>query len=349
MSRPFEIRCGDALAELAKMPDESVNCVITSPPYYGLRDYGHAGQIGLEPTLAEFLARLVAPAPKIFLDHEGRVVVKEDGAPMMTSHPPGVFDEIRRVLKKDGTCWVNMGDSYACSTTSSRTQGPTITGQKCRQAAGKRRGMPDGLQHKDLMGQPWRLAFAMQQAGWILRQDIIWHKPNPMPESVRDRCTRAHEYLFMFARQPKYFYDAAALREPSTDKGRVNGRFGRKEDPRARPPGSAPRQMARKDYTALGKNKRSVWRIVPAPSKAAHFAVFPPALVRPCVLAGCPIGGLVLDPFSGSGTTGAVAIQERRRYIGIELNPDYAELSRRRLEDQYQLGVQTNLLGQNHG
>jgi DNA methylase len=215
---------------------------------------------------------------------------------------------------------------------------------------------PAGLKQKDLMGMPWRVAFALQADGWYLRQDIIWSKPNPMPESVTDRCTKAHEYIFLLSKSERYYYDAIAIREPAIDTGRENGRDGREEDGRARPPNSRPRTLARLDYTQPrkikipsgwdrgpgayqevevqgGRNKRSVWEIATSPFPEAHFATFPPALIEPCILAGCPKGGTVLDPFGGAGTTGLVTDRLGRDAILIELNPDYAAMAERRIRD----------------
>lgn len=308
---------GDCLQSLRTLPDESVHCVVTSPPYWGLRDYGCAGQIGLEATVDEFIERLVV-----------------------------VFTEVRRVLRNDGTCWVNMGDCYAT-----------------RAAV--------GLRPKNLLGQPWRLAFALQASGWYLRQDIIWHKPAPMPESVADRCTKAHEYLFLLAKSERYHWDAAAMREPVTggaharrsfngvgfghgyedkprwtpktphgwgvgDEPRRSVEFQRNGvHPKARAAGSGTRANA--SFCAAvsdlvkSRNRRSVWTIPAEPCSDAHFATFPTALVRPCILAGCPVGGTVLDPFGGSGTTAAVAIELGRNAILCELNPDYVALAKARL------------------
>lgn len=249
---------GDVRDVLRTIPDESVNCVVTSPPYWGLRDYGIPGQIGLERTLQEYVSTMV-----------------------------DVFREVRRVLRADGTCWVNLGDSYASAWACARRN---VVGNGSM--PGGREDRPNrvtgGLKEKDLVGIPWRVAFALQDDGWWLRSDIIWSKPNPMPESVTDRPTRAHEYLFLLTKSERYWYDAEAIREKATDVGRVNGRGGRDEDPAARPPGSYPRKLARLDWTMRGRNKRDVWTIPSEPFPQAHFAVMPTALVRPCIMAGCP-------------------------------------------------------------
>ena len=273
------IHVGDCLDTLRRMPDAIVQCCVTSPPYWGLRDYGHDGQIGLESTPEAYVARMVE-----------------------------VFREVWRVLRDDGTLWLNLGDSYGDS--------------------------------KQLVGIPWRVAFALQADGWYLRQDIIWHKPNPMPESVRDRCTKAHEYVFLLSKSARYWYDAEAVAEAGT----------------GRPPGNKGLSKYATAYEALGeyhrtasglekqrpgyetRNRRSVWTVATRPYSGAHFATFPPALVEPCILAGCPVGGTVLDPFSGSATTGQVALANARNYIGCELNPEYHELAQRRL-DGAQLGL----------
>jgi len=329
---------GDCREVLRSLPDESVHCVVSSPPYFGLRDYGVAGQIGLEPSPGEFVDELVA-----------------------------VFREVRRVLRADGTCWINLGDSYANDGKwGGQTGGKHV--KALHDSPIGRTKRHTGLKAKDLIGVPWMVAFAMRADGWYLRQDIIWAKPNPMPESVRDRCTKAHEYLFLISKSERYYYDSVAIREPASDTGRENGRDGREEDQRARPPGSRPRTLARLDYTAPrkikvpggwdrgpgahgtihrdgrtsaeyqevevagGRNKRSVWEIATNPFPQAHFATFPPALIEPCILAGCPAGGTVLDPFGGAGTTGMVADRLGRNAILIELNPEYAAIAERRIK-----------------
>ncbi|HGN4787479.1 TPA: site-specific DNA-methyltransferase [Pseudomonas aeruginosa] len=317
MTLSHEIRVGDCLDALRAMPDQSFHCCITSPPYFGLRDYGMASQIGLEQTPAEFVARLVE-----------------------------VFREVRRVLRDDGTLWVNMGDSYASIAGGYAPEGSAgkhdIVSRNTRGAVrrGHRRNPAEGLKQKDLMGIPWRLAFALQDDGWYLRQDIIWHKPNPMPESVRDRCTRAHEYVFMLTKAPRYYYDHEAVKEDAVSE---------------HPSGNGFKRDARESYknldgTARGndeqwtgvggkRNRRSVWTVPTAGFKGAHFATFPPDLIRPCVLAGAPRGGLVLDPFGGAGTTALVTMQEGRRSVLIELNPEYAAIARNRLDTAWLEGA----------
>jgi DNA modification methylase len=253
----------DVLAGLRTLPDESVHCCVTSPPYWGLRDYGTAGQIGLEPTPEEYVARMVE-----------------------------VFREVRRVLRRDGTLWLNLGDSYAGSWgAQSKREGEGFAAINLDRFTDKNAGRNPkllGLKPKDLIGVPWRIAFALQADGWYLRSDIIWSKPNPMPESMKDRPTKAHEDLFLLAKSERYYYDADAIKEPATDMGRENGRDGRAEDPAARPPGTGPRTLKRLDYTTLGRNKRSVWTVAIEKYPNAHFATFPSKLVEPCILAGCP-------------------------------------------------------------
>jgi site-specific DNA-methyltransferase (adenine-specific) len=274
------ILVGDVRDRLSELADESVNCVVTSPPYWGLRDYGQDGQIGLERTPGEYIDQLVS-----------------------------VFREVRRVLRDDGTLWLNLGDCYS---------------------------VVDGLQPKNLVGIPWRMAFALQADGWCLRQDIIWHKPNPMPESVTDRCTKSHEYLFLLTKSVKYYYDQEAIKEPSANLGETSIRFGGSKYGDSKDPKHATKSG--NNYVDSGtRNKRSVWTVAPEPFKGAHFATFPPRLIEPCILAGCPENGTVLDPFFGAGTTGLVAQRHNRRWIGCELNPEYAEMARRRIEAESNL------------
>jgi DNA modification methylase len=308
---------GDCLEGLRTLPDASVHCCVTSPPYWGLRDYGHDGQIGLESTPEAYVARMVE-----------------------------VFREVRRVLREDGTCWVNLGDSYANQKSGDTYSGfndryfnrSTDGGKQAKTVSGAKVGKLEftGLKPKDLVGIPWRVAFALQADGWWLRQDIIWHKPNPMPESVRDRCTKAHEYVFLLTKSERYFYDAEAVSEAAAQssgwakqraKGEDTWKYGRAA-------GGDPNSTNGVGGTlALGatRNRRSVWTITTKPYRGAHFAVMPPDLVEPCIKAGCPEGGTVLDPFAGSGTTLAVAAQLGRSGIGCELNPEYIELANQRI------------------
>lgn len=374
-----KIICGDCLEVMRGMEDGLYHCCVTSPPYWGLRDYGVEGQLGLEKTPEEYIAKMVE-----------------------------VFREVRRVLRDDGTLWLNMGDSYASSPTGSQGN---YTGEKWGfgpnhkkkqadfQGTQGRNKIVSGLKPKDLCGIPWRVAFALQADGWYLRQDIIWHKPNPMPESVTDRCTKAHEYIFLMSKKPRYYYDAEAIKEEAATEPHAPGCKPRPiTGPlvRQKADGSSASQWAEDSQERIWgsgcRNKRSVWTVATAPYKNAHFATFPPDLILPCILAGCPEqvckkcgeprrriteseqikrvrpneyikrtgaagtgnfinqtvagvrntttgwtdcgcnagfdGGTVLDPFYGSGTTGMVAYENNRHYIGIELSKDYIGMDR---------------------
>lgn len=271
---------GNCLETLKQVQDDSIDCCVTSPPYYGLRDYGMDDQIGNEETADEFIARLV-----------------------------NVFREVRRVLKPTGTCWVNMGDSYAL--------GPT-----------------GRFKRKDMLGVPWMLAFALRADGWYLRQDIIWHKPNPMPEPVKDRCTKSHEYIFMLTKSEKYFFDADAIKEPWKQNAHDIRRAVNKHPGYSGKHTSGYNGAVRGQPVgdpSKGRNKRSVWTVPTRSYKGAHFAVFPPDLIKPCILSGCPVGGVVLDPFGGSGTTAEVALINNRMAVLCELNPEYIQLIKSRL------------------
>jgi len=239
-----------------------------------------------------------------------------------------VFREVRRVLKDDGTLWLNLGDSYAGSGGAGNQFGQLDSGLAKYKQSGKPKEI--GLKPKDLIGIPWRVAFALQADGWYLRQDIIWHKPNPMPESVKDRCTKAHEYMFLLSKSARYFYDCEAVKEPA-----AWDRWGNQTTVKNHPANSLAARFGNKTISELPirdtRNRRSVWTIPTKPYKGAHFATFPPALVEPCILAGCPVGGTVIDPFFGSGTVGAVAVQHGREFIGIELNPEYIALAEKRI------------------
>jgi site-specific DNA-methyltransferase (adenine-specific) len=300
MSNPI-IHVGDCLTSLRAMPDAFVQACVTSPPYFGLRDYGMDGQIGLEATPDAFVARLVE-----------------------------VFREVRRVLRDDGTLWLNLGDSYAGSTMTGGNAGINSSGgsdgfKQKRQFA--RSSETPGLKSKDMIGIPWRVAFALQADGWYLRQDIIWHKPNPMPESVTDRCTKAHEYVFLLSKSPRYYFDADAMREPAVTYGR-QGRGDADQPKQAAIAASGFRNDGglKDDFSRETRNRRSVWTVTTKPFKGAHFATFPPDLIEPCILAGCPVGGVVLDPFGGSGTTAGVALKNGRKAVLCELNPEYAAM-----------------------
>jgi len=299
---------GDCRSILSGLPDQSIHCCVTSPPYFGLRDYGHAGQIGLEQTPDAYVAELVA-----------------------------VFREVRRVLRDDGTLWLNLGDSYnAAGRTGhgSRDGFKQATNRASASGFDNCRPSVSQLKEKDLIGIPWRVAFALQADGWYLRQDIIWAKPNPMPESVTDRCTKAHEYIFLLSKSARYYYDAAAIAEPFADErmGASGVKFGVPEqyaDDAGRGGDQGLSKFNGTDRT--GRNRRSVWTVATQPFKEAHFATFPPALIEPCILAGCPEGGTILDPFGGAGTTGLVADRLNRNAILIELNPEYATMAHARI------------------
>lgn len=323
----FQIIQGDALQVLKSMPNESINCCVTSPPYYGLRDYGAPGQIGMETDFRQYIARLVE-----------------------------IFEEVRRVLKSDGTLWLNLGDSYAGNSSggfragSGRADGKVDAERKQRNR--NRNTCPEGLKPKDLMMIPARVAIALQDAGWYLRSDIIWHKPNPMPESVTDRPTKAHEYLFLLSKSEKYAYDSGAIAEKAIA-GWNGSTFDGPRDLEVRPTTGRNRWQERKDAgegprrgysqnqpTGCGnvgigemRNKRSVWTIATESFNGAHFAVMPTALVAPCILAGCPEGGTVYDPFTGSGTVGVVALRHSRNFMGSELNPAYVDMARKRIQE----------------
>jgi DNA modification methylase len=374
------ILIGDVRERLKELPDQSINCCVTSPPYWGLRDYGNDGQIGLEQTPDAFIAELVS-----------------------------VFSEVKRVLRDDGTLWLNIGDSYASfrdgkatpDTSRGQSTGTLVDkGKASNRKASTFANSP--IKHKDLVGIPWMLAFALRADGWYLRQDIIWHKPNPMPESVMDRCTKAHEYIFLLTKSPKYYFDNEAIKEPSAQLGKTNIRFGGNKYGDSDDPKHATKSG--NTYTDTGKrNKRSVWSIPVRPFKGAHFATFPTTLIEPCILAGTsdygicnqcgtsyerimvkgatperktrdktlgvypgrksttrlnsvdmavvpkthtgwkqmckcessePVPSTVLDPFFGAGTTGLVAQRHNRKWIGCELNPEYAAIAQARIESE---------------
>lgn len=272
----YDVILGDCIDGMRLLDDASVNTCVTSPPYFGLRDYGVAGQIGLESEVSDYIARLV-----------------------------DVFREVRRVLREDGTLWVNLGDSYARAGGWSNNNGLDDVNRAegtraVSNTGGKRTSqkLPSGFKQKDLLGIPWRVALALQADGWYLRQDIIWHKPNPVPENVKDRCTKSHEYLFLLSKSARYHFDETVMQETATSE---SGKY-------------------------ATRNKRSVWVVPTRAFNGAHFAVFPPDLIAPCILAGCPEGGTVLDPFGGSGTTAGVALKHGRNAVLCELNPDYAIL-----------------------
>ena len=351
---------GDCLEVLRGLPDDSVDLCVTSPPYWNLRDYGVPGQLGLEPTLSEYVANMVA-----------------------------VFREVRRVLKPTGSCYINLGDAYMAGQGGRQTAAGLMPREPKQVVSAPWNGQRGNttkrlvsrdshLKPKDLCGVPWRVAFALQDDGWWLREDIIWAKANPMPESVRDRCTRSHEYLFHMTRSARYWYDADAIAEPvaassvervlqaSFDRqtggpkdyanadggdanrsarkalenfaGSVRGRTGKtafRGQGHFRDGENGPANREGRELRDVGagptRNKRSVWQVNTRPFPGAHFATFPPKLVEPCIRAACPPDGIVLDPFMGSGTVGMVAVQEGRHYIGIELNPEYAQMADARI------------------
>ena len=314
----YKLLLGDAKEKLQELEDNSVNCVVTSPPYWGLRDYGEEGQLGLEPTPQEYVQKLV-----------------------------NIFREIWSVLKDDGTVWLNLGDSYASGGTGGNSNKSTLQGYSSENTKNRQmqlnqisRKPPKGLKPKDLVGIPWRVAFALQDDGWYLRQDIIWHKPNPMPESVKDRCTKAHEYVFLLTKTQKYYYNHDAIKEPAAYDGRKDTKMkGSNKYKNSVIPGQAEHSMASRGHERWQwsngipvKNKRSVWTVNTKPCKEAHFAVFPQELINPCVLAGCPQDGVVLDPFMGRGTTGEVALLNNKHFIGIELSEKYLTLAEHNIQ-----------------
>ncbi len=320
----YQLYHGDCLETLKTFASESINCCVTSPPYFGLRDYGVDGQIGMEHTPDDFVNSLVT-----------------------------VFREVRRVLKDDGTLWVNLGDSYSAHK-DCKSIGQSLAKGTTRENAhviekGKSRTRDSkmlksvGLKNKDLIGIPWMVAFALRADGWYLRSDIIWSKPNPMPESVQDRPTKAHEYIFLLSKSQSYYYDNEAIAEPAAYDGRKDtfmkgsNKYADNFLPCAQSTNtlhaSGHERWKTNENGDRIRNKRTVWTVTTKPYAEAHFATYPPDLIQPCVLAGCPEGGTVLDPFNGSGTTGQVALQNGRKYIGIELNSEYIELTKRRLSN----------------
>ena len=305
---------GDCRETLKTIPEKSAHCCVTSPPYFGLRDYGNESQIGLEQTPEAFVQELVS-----------------------------VFREVKRVLRDDGTMWLNLGDSYYNYRPG---KGQALSKQSCAsndqdlpQTCARRGNKLDGLKEKDLIGIPWMVAFALRADGWYLRQDIIWHKPNPMPESVADRCTKAHEYVFLLSKTQSYYYDRMAIAEQAiyaeqhANKTTSCGK--KKIDSGVKANIEQYQQIGvENNKTCLEggmRNKRSVWSVNVKPYKEAHFATYPPELIEPCILAGCPKGGTVLDPFGGSGTTAQVAMENNRSSILCELNPEYVKLINHRL------------------
>jgi DNA modification methylase len=320
-----EIINGDSRSCLKMIADETAQCCVTSPPYFGLRDYGITGQIGREPMISEYISNLV-----------------------------DIFKEVKRVLAKDGTLWLNLGDSYA-SSGKNRTEAQAVAKsglngglQTQTQILKQQSKIVEGLKSKDLIGIPWRVALALQADGWYLRQDIIWQKPNVMPESVTDRCTKSHEYIFLLSKSPKYYFDSEAIKEPAicgakgsefhTGKTGIH-QLGRSQKVRpSKPKGSfiakgepLPGQLPFRAVVEM-RNKRSVWTVSTKPFKGAHFATFPPELIEPMILAGSRPGDIVIDPFFGAGTVGLVSQKHGRQFIGIELNPEYCKLALERID-----------------
>ena len=306
------IEFGDCRETMRKWKEQGIKAqtCVTSPPYYGLRDYGHDGQIGLEATPEEYIAAMVE-----------------------------VFRCVWDVLEDDGTLWVNIGDSYMTSPAGNKTWSDGVGSNKNYQdnkihSVVKKK--IDGVKQKDLIGIPWMLAFALRADGWYLRQDIIWHKPNPMPESVQDRCTKAHEYIFLMSKSQKYYYDNESIKEASVDPEGSANRYkapffaGEKHESGGYSATGATHTKGIKEFDG-NRNKRSVWTVNTKPYAGAHFAVFPQELIEPCIMAGAPVGGVVLDPFMGSGTTAQVAQHLGRKYLGCELNPDYKPLQDKRI------------------
>lgn len=334
MNGKTKVITGDALNILKRIADNYIDCCVTSPPYFGLRDYGVKGQIGLEESPQQYINKLVE-----------------------------VFREVRRTLRPDGTLWLNIGDSYAGSGKGRNKDGLFNEKAANIQSYGQRKSCitktvtSQGAKRKDLIGIPWLLAFALREDGWYLRQDIIWYKPNCMPESVIDRCTKSHEYIFLLSKSPKYYFDYEAIQEPAVGFNNIPpaGSNGTLTPNSRRRKGNAKTFRGGGAYTG-GKSfdnntdakrashgntlnetglrrKRSVWSVSTVGSKTAHFATFPEKLIEPCILSGCPSGGTVLDPFLGSGTTAISALKNGRNCIGIELNPEYAEMAKRRLHE----------------
>ena len=298
----FDLRIGNCLNVLRELPVSYFHTCVTSPPYWGLRDYKNEKQIGLEETPAEYVTNLVE-----------------------------VFKQVRRVLRDDGTVWLNLGDSYYNYRPSLGQAMPkqtvSKTGQDLPQSNPKRANKINGLKEKDLVGIPWRVALALQADGWYLRQDIIWHKPNPMPESVKDRCTKSHEYIFLLSKNPYYYFDSEAISEEANYKGVDRGGSTNRYEQNNF--GADNRQYDK-------RNKSSVWSVCPSAYKEAHFAVFPEELITPCILSGSPEYGNVLDPFGGSGTVGLACKRHKRNVTLIELNPKYEKFIRSRYKEPVQ-------------
>lgn len=414
----YKVIVGNCVDKLRELEDESVNTIVTSPPYYGLRDYGTGEWVGGDPNcphrrtskysentitghkqeelagnVGDAIYKTVCPlCGAVRVDEQ---IGLEESPEEYIERLVNVFRECYRVLKDDGTLWINIGDSYW----GSGSRGFDFTGKfkpgvSDIQGTDKKYNLSNvpktsgdinGYKNKDLIGIPWMLAFALRNDGWYLRQDIIWHKPNPMPESVRDRCTKAHEYIFLLSKSPKYYFDHEAMQEDADPKykNRYNSVFNAgKQQEHFRPDGAV-NTMGMKTYTGKKnkrdvwessdrkslqykgqpiqskdlrreegfkdpeyetRNKRDVWSVTVKAVREAHFATFPEDLIEPCILAGSPVGGVVLDPFCGSGTTGIVSVRNDREFIGVELNPEYAEMSNRRIGKEEAQGIQTSFL-----
>ena len=348
---------GDCKETLSEFLPQSARTCVTSPPYYGLRDYGTATWIGGDPNCNHRRDSKVKPencntghknhdemygvgdaiyktvCPKCGAIRQDSQIGLEESPEEYVESLVSVFREVRNILTDDGTLWVNLGDSYYNYRPGKGQSYPKQSVSKTKQdlpdECNKRGNKLDGLKEKDLIGIPWLFAFAMRKDGWYLRQDIIWHKPNPMPESVKDRCTKSHEYIFLFSKNRKYFYDNEAIKEPvKKDWGTRDHTQGKYHNTGT---GLQPHSGLTKSYDR--KNKRSVWSVTVKPYKEAHFATYPPDLIEPCILAGSEEGDTILDPFMGAGTTAAVAKSLNRYYIGCELNKDYGNLIERRIQD----------------
>jgi len=361
----IKILQGNCLDKLKDLPEQSVNTCITSPPYWGLRDYGTAEWEGGDPN-CDHVANPNATkkmgnkefnenrpsrentktkgyyekqCPKCGAVRKDKQLGMEDTPEEFVENLVEVFREVKRVLRDDGTVWLNLGDSYSSGGRTTTTN-QTLRGDKDYGVTSPKPSK--GIKPKDLIGIPWRVAFALQADGWYLRQDIIWRKPNPMPESVKDRCTKAHEYIFLLSKQSKYYFDNEAIKE--------DAKFpqGPNSSNKIRKGVGDPKMQTRGGLHKIGanpkKNKRSVWTVTTKPFKGAHFATFPMDLIEPCVLAGCPKGGTVLDPFGGSGTTGIVANNHNRNAILIELNEDYINLANKRIEKQGDMFTEVEII-----
>ena len=371
-----KVLLGDCLEVLKTLPDESVNCCVTSPPYYGLRDYGTGTWVGGDPNCPHFrtshFTKNCQTGHKNLLEMKGvadsiykkvcplcgavrvdKQIGLEETPELYVDKLTAVFHEVKRVLKDDGTLWLNIGDSYWGSGsrgfdfTDKFTDASEI--QKGSKGTTDLSNIPKlvgntdtGLKNKDLIGIPWMLAFALRNDGWYLRQDIIWHKPNPMPESVKDRCTKSHEYIFLLSKQPHYYFDYESIQEDAVCKDDRRAGMGHIDYEGKRTKEAVEKHHLPKSFAHVvdKRNKRDVWSVTVKSVREAHFATFPEELITPCILAGCPTGGTVLDPFFGSGTTGRVATKYNREYIGIELNPEYVEISNKRTDN-----VQMDILG----